>query len=265
MHPPPRPYGSGASAYASLANGVSLYEPSHPILATIARRKQTEKEVEALENRIKRLELEESKAKRGVTQVRERNQQVQQAVERSKRVAEERAALSRSRRAEIERLRELAQKRKETQRQNLQKAFTGMYNERLGEARQLREEQERVVEEAARAREREREKNFDRNDQIRNRRKEVSSRFEQQRIAHQVSAVDGGNGGGGGVRCGSGSRLSQSALGWRQHARHVRRAVLCRVRTQRLMRTRLHSTRQRPDVRNATGVHDARLHQRDSD
>jgi septal ring factor EnvC (AmiA/AmiB activator) len=156
------------------------------VLATVVRRKMTEKEVEALENRIKRLEMEESKAKRSVSQVRERNGSMQQAHQRNNALAEERAAQERARRAELKELREIAQKRKETQRANLQRAFTGMYNERLDEARQVREEQERVLEEAARIREQEREKNLGRHDQIRNRRKEVSNKFEQQRLAHQV-------------------------------------------------------------------------------
>ncbi|KAJ1629274.1 hypothetical protein T492DRAFT_1012047 [Pavlovales sp. CCMP2436] len=190
LHPniydgPGRPQPSGASAYASLASGVSLYEPEHPVLATVARRKMAAAEVEALENRIKRLELEEVKARKGVEQVREKNSVIQQAQERTRQVVEQRATLERGKRQEVERLKEVAQKRKEQQRQNLQKAFTGMYNERLGEARQHREEQERVVEEAARAREREREKNYGRNDQIRTRRKELSLRVQQQRIAHQ--------------------------------------------------------------------------------
>jgi len=174
------------SGHASLANGMSLYEPSHPVLATVARRKMTEKEVEALENRIKRLELEEAKAKKTVTQAREKNSLLQQAQQRSRRIAEERAQHERSRKAEVERLKEAAQRRKEQQRQNLQRAFVGMYNEKLGEARQLREEQERIVEEAARARQRERAKAYGRHDQIRNRRMQLSSRFEMQRIAHQV-------------------------------------------------------------------------------
>lgn len=177
-----------ASGFASLTNGIATYEHSHPVLATVARRKMTEKEVEALENRIKRLELEEAKAKKGVAQVREKNQFVHQTQARAKRIAEERAQHERARRAEAERLREAAQKRKEQQRQNLQRAFTGMYSERLGEVRQLREDHERILEEAARTRERERTKSFGKHDQIRNRRKEVSSRFEMQRIAHQVRA-----------------------------------------------------------------------------
>lgn len=165
---------------------MSLYEHSHPVLAKVARRKMTEKEVEALENRIKRLELEEAKAKKGVAQVREKSQFIQQTQARAKRVAEERAQRERARVAEAERLREAAQKRKEQQRQNLQRAFMGMYSDRLGEVRQLREDHERTLEEAARLRERERSKSFIKHDQIRNHRKELSSRIEMQRVAHQV-------------------------------------------------------------------------------
>lgn len=184
-----RPQPSGASSvYASLASGTPLHEPTNPILAAVTRRKMTEKEVEALENRIKRLEVEEAKVKKSAMQARERSQQnTTQA--RAKRIAEERAQVARARKAEADRLKQAAQRRKEEQRQNLQRAFTGMYTGKVGDARTLRDEQERAMKEAARIRERQLEQSYERHDEIIQRRKEVSSRLEMQRIAHQVRAA----------------------------------------------------------------------------
>jgi len=178
--------GGGNPAYTALAQGApTRMDYSNPVLGTVMRRKQTEKEVEALENRIKRLELEEAKAKKGVQLARERNQHMVQAHERNKKMAEERRQHELARRAEMEARREAVNRQKAEQRVKLQRAFVGMYNEKLGEARQLREEQQQVLHEAAKVRDRDRTRNAGRHAAIRNRRKELSERFEQQRIAHQ--------------------------------------------------------------------------------
>lgn len=183
------PQMAGNPAYTELMQGHTRMEYSNPVLSTVMRRKQTEKEVEALENRIKRLELEEAKAKKGVQLARERNQHLVQAHERNKKTAIERREHDRARRAAVEARREAVLRQKAEQREKLQRAFVGMYNEKLGEARQVREEQQQVLQEAAKVRERDRTRNAGRHEAIRNRRKELSERFEQQRIAHQVCAV----------------------------------------------------------------------------